>query len=106
MRYSILLSLLPLAFAAPSKRSSPAPLHVPRSTGSNLIEGKYIVKMYDHANTESLRIHTTVAAEPDHIYDVPGFKGFASALTAEEIETLQNHPDVSLHLASRASFDA
>ncbi|KAI1818361.1 proteinase T-like protein [Poronia punctata] len=102
MRYSTILSLLPLAFAAPSRRASPAPLHVPRDTGSssssssNLIEGKYIVKMYDNAAAESLRrIHTTVAAEqPEHVYDVPGFKGFASALTAEEVEALQNHPDV------------
>ncbi|KAI1175065.1 peptidase S8/S53 domain-containing protein [Nemania sp. FL0916] len=95
MRYSVLLSLLSVALAAPSKRASPAPLHIPRSTGSNLIEGKYIVKLYDNAATDSLhRTMTTTAAEPDHVYDVPGFQGFASALTPEEIENLQNHPDV------------
>ncbi|KAI0541049.1 peptidase S8/S53 domain-containing protein [Xylaria digitata] len=92
MRSATLLSLVPLALAAPSRRSSPAPLHVPRSTGSNLIEGKYIVKLYDDAVTTSL--HTAVAAEPDHVYNVAGFKGFASSLTPEEIESLQNHPDV------------
>ncbi|TGJ84926.1 hypothetical protein E0Z10_g3835 [Xylaria hypoxylon] len=92
MRSAALLALLPLAFAAPSRRSSPAPLHVPRSTGKNLVEGKYIVKLYDDIVTNSL--HTAMAAEPDHVYNVPGFKGFASALTAEEIESLQNHPDV------------
>lgn len=97
MRSATLLALVPLALAAPSKRASPAPLHVPRSTGNNLIEGKYIVKLYENAATDSLhRTMTTTAAEPDHVYDVPGFKGFASALTAEEIESLQNHPDVSL----------
>lgn len=96
MRFSTLLALIPLALAAPSKRSSPAPLHVPRDTGSNLIAGKYIVKLYDHVATESLqRTMTTTAAKPDHVYDVPGFKGFASALTSTEIENLKNHPDVS-----------
>ncbi|KAI0428554.1 proteinase T-like protein [Xylaria sp. FL1042] len=92
MRFTTLLALMPLALAAPSRRASPAPLHVPRSTGDNLVEGKYIVKMYDDAVETSL--HTAMAAEPDHIYNVPGFKGFASALTLEEVETLQNHPDV------------
>lgn len=95
MRSATLLALAPLVLAAPSKRASPAPLHVPRSTGDNLVEGKYIVKMYDNVATDSLqRTMTTTAAEPDHVYDVPGFKGFASALTPEEIESLQNHPDV------------
>ncbi|KAI8954121.1 proteinase T-like protein [Xylaria longipes] len=95
MRSAALLTLAHLALAAPSKRASPAPLHVPRSTGNNLVEGKYIVKLYDNAATDSLHsTMTTTAAEPDHVYDVPGFKGFASALTPEEIENLQNHPDV------------
>ncbi|KAI0098539.1 proteinase T-like protein [Nemania sp. FL0031] len=95
MRSAVLLGLVPLAFAAPSKRASPAPLHVPRDTGSNLVQGKYIVKLYENAATESLRTTmTTMAADADHVYDVPGFKGFAGALTAEEVETLQNHPDV------------
>ncbi|KAI1199055.1 proteinase T-like protein [Nemania serpens] len=95
MRFSVLLALMPLVLAAPSKRSSPAPLHIPRSTGHNLIEGKYIVKLYDNVATDSLhRTMTTTAAEADHIYDVPGFKGFASALTAQEVENLKDHPDV------------
>ncbi|KAI1352947.1 proteinase T-like protein [Xylaria sp. FL0043] len=92
MRFTTLLALMPLALAAPSRRASPAPLHVPRTTGDNLVEGKYIVKMYDDAVETSL--HTAMAAEPDHVYNVPGFKGFASALTPEEVESLQNHPDV------------
>ncbi|KAI1147649.1 proteinase T-like protein [Nemania diffusa] len=95
MRSAFLLSLVPLALAAPSKRASPAPLHVPRSTGNNLVEGKYIVKLYENVATDSIhRTMTSMAADADHIYDVPGFKGFAGALTAEEVETLQNHPDV------------
>jgi hypothetical protein len=69
---------------------------VPRSTGSNLVEGKYIVKLYEHAVAGSIdRTTSAMAADPDHVYDVPGFKGFASALTTAEVETLQNHPDVS-----------
>ncbi|KAI1119486.1 proteinase T-like protein [Nemania sp. NC0429] len=95
MRFSVLLALMPMVLAAPSKRSWPAPLHIPRSTGENLIHGKYIVKLYDHVATDDLhRTMTITAAEADHVYDVPGFKGFASALTSDEVENLQNHPDV------------
>ncbi|KAI0397828.1 peptidase S8/S53 domain-containing protein [Xylariaceae sp. FL0594] len=84
---------IPRSYYACSQRSPPAPFHVPRDTGSNLIEGKDIVKKYDQAHADSLRIHATVSAEPDHIYDVPDFKGFASALTAKEVDALQHHPD-------------
>ncbi|KAI1824487.1 proteinase T-like protein [Xylaria intraflava] len=90
MRFSALLALVPLALAAPSKRASPAPLYVPKG---NLIQGKYIVKLDDKVNAETL-YKSMSAGEPDHVYNAPGFKGFASALTAQEVETLQNNPDV------------
>ncbi|KAI0147634.1 proteinase T-like protein [Xylariaceae sp. FL1272] len=91
MRSFTLLSLVPLALAAPSKRATPAPLHVPRDT--TLIEGKYIVKMYDDV-IPTMSAMSAMAAEPDFVYDTPGFKGFAGALTAEEVEALQAHPGV------------
>ncbi|KAI1401796.1 subtilisin-like protein [Hypoxylon fuscum] len=93
MRTAFLLSLLPLAFAAPAKRAEPAPLIQPR--GSQLVEGKYIVKLYDNAATSALE-DTMNAFQGDakHVYKVKGFKGFASALTAQELKKLQAHPDV------------
>ncbi|OTA98728.1 hypothetical protein M426DRAFT_69250 [Hypoxylon sp. CI-4A] len=93
MRTSLFFSLLPLAFAAPAKRAEPAPLVKPR--GSQLVEGKYIVKLYENSGVSALAdTMSAFEAEADHVYDVKGFKGFASALTAEELEKLQSHADV------------
>ncbi|KAI0175472.1 subtilisin-like protein [Hypoxylon sp. FL1284] len=93
MRTAALLSLLPLAFAAPAKRAEPAPLLKPR--GSQLVEGKYIVKLYENSAISALEdTMSTFQGEADHVYNVEGFKGFASALTAEDLEKLQSHPDV------------
>ncbi|KAI2636047.1 proteinase T-like protein [Xylaria nigripes] len=90
MLFLDLLALVPLALAAPSKRVSPAPLYVPHN---KLVDGKYIVKLHDNADANSVHA-SMVTAEPDHIYDVPGFKGFASALSQDEVKALQNNPDV------------
>ncbi|KAI8956575.1 subtilisin-like protein [Daldinia sp. FL1419] len=93
MRTAALFFLLPLAFAAPAKRSAPAPLLKPR--GTRLIEGKYIVKLYENAAITALEeTMSTFQGDADHVYNVEGFKGFASSLTAEHLEQLQNHPDV------------
>ncbi|KAI0850406.1 subtilisin-like protein [Daldinia vernicosa] len=93
MRTAVFFALLPLAFAAPAKRSAPAPLIKPR--GTQLIEGKYIVKLYDNAAITALDdTMSTFQGDADHVYNVEGFKGFASSLTAEHLEQLQNHPDV------------
>ena len=83
------LSLLPLALAAP------APLIKPR--GSQLIEGKYIVKMKDQITASVLdEAMTAFQGDADRVYNVEGFKGFASTLDEAALETLQNHPDVSI----------
>ncbi|KAI0842767.1 subtilisin-like protein [Hypoxylon sp. FL0890] len=90
---AFLLSLLPLALAAPAKRAEPAPLIRPR--GSKLVEGKYIVKLYETSAITALEdAMSHFEGDADHVYNVEGFKGFASALTAEALEKLQNHPDV------------
>ncbi|KAI1390368.1 subtilisin-like protein [Hypoxylon trugodes] len=90
---ALLFSLLPLALAAPAKRAEPAPLVKPR--GSQLIEGKYIVKLYEHSGVTALEdAMSTFEGDADHVYNVEGFKGFASSLTTEHLETLKNHPDV------------
>lgn len=94
MRTSVIFSLLPLAFAAPARRAEPAPLLKPR--GAKLIEGKFIVKMKDEISASVLdEAMTTFEGEADQVWDVPGFKGFASTLDDAAIQTLQNHPDVS-----------
>ncbi|KAI0880348.1 subtilisin-like protein [Annulohypoxylon maeteangense] len=90
---AFLFSLLPLAAAAPAKRAEPAPLIKPR--GSQLVEGKYIVKLYENAAISALDdAMSNFEGDADHVYNVQGFKGFASALTADSLEKLQNHPDV------------
>ncbi|KAH9883883.1 peptidase S8/S53 domain-containing protein [Xylariomycetidae sp. FL2044] len=93
MRSTTVLGLLPLALAAPSKRSTPAPLIKPR--GATLVENKYIVMMHPEAQTGSLEASiSAVASDADYVYNSNKFTGFASSLTAEELETLQNDPNV------------
>ncbi|RYO92139.1 hypothetical protein DL762_001797 [Monosporascus cannonballus] len=93
MRTAAFLSLLPLAFAAPAKRAEPAPLLKPR--GADLIEGKFIVKMKDQI-TASVLDETVSALQEDaeHVWNIPGFKGFAGPLDDAAVEKLQHHPDV------------
>lgn len=95
MRTAAILSLLPLAFAAPAvRRAEPAPVLKPRD--SELIQGKFIVKMKDDVSAAAVdEAITTLQGDADHVYNVPGFKGFAGALDDAALETLQNHPDVS-----------
>ncbi|KAI0021667.1 proteinase T-like protein [Xylariomycetidae sp. FL0641] len=93
MRFTSLLLALPLALAAPAKRSSPAPVLKPRD--APLIEGKYIVKLYGESTVHALNnALSLMAAEADHVYNVADFKGFAGALDPSQVEALQAHPDV------------
>ncbi len=90
-----LLSLLPLALAAPTvKRDQPAPIL--RTRNAELIDGKYIVKMKEGMSTATLETALDVVpgSEVDHVYNTPGFRGFAISLDAKGLEALQNHPDV------------
>lgn len=93
MRAATLLSILPLAAAAPSVRSAPAPVIVPR--GGNGIEGKYIIRM--KPNSISTAIESSISAiqaEADYTYS-RSFRGFAASLSPEELEKLQMDPNVS-----------
>ncbi|RWA08137.1 hypothetical protein EKO27_g6957 [Xylaria grammica] len=93
MRSAALLAALPLALAAPSKRASPAPLLKPRN--ADVIEGKYIVKMKSDAGIKVLEAHKgLVSSKVDYTYNSHKFFGFAASMTAEEVENLQNMPDV------------
>ncbi|KAF5128563.1 Cuticle-degrading protease [Metarhizium anisopliae] len=87
----LLLSLLPLAIAAPAKRAEPAPLLVPRG---DTIPDKYIVKYkeaFDISTADSTikEYHAKAEKTYSHV-----FNGFAGALNAASIETLRNHPAV------------
>ncbi|KAI1313610.1 subtilisin-like protease PR1K [Xylaria venustula] len=93
MRSAAILAALPLALAAPSKRASPAPLLKPRN--ADIIEGKYIVKMKSSSTVEVIEAHKNlVSNKVDYTYNSHKFSGFAVSMTAEEVEALQNMPDV------------
>ncbi|KAI0969258.1 subtilisin-like protease PR1K [Xylaria arbuscula] len=93
MRSAVILAALPLALAAPSKRASPAPLLKPRN--ADIIEGKYIVKMKSSSTVEVLEAHKNlVSNKVDYTFNSHKFTGFAVSMTAEEVEALQNMPDV------------
>ncbi|CAH0022692.1 unnamed protein product [Clonostachys rhizophaga] len=85
MRSAALLSLLPLALAAPATR---APLY----TREEAIEGKYIVKVKNGASASINSAIASIASNADHVYKNLG--GFSASLTSEEVETLRNNPDI------------
>jgi hypothetical protein len=94
MRSATLLALLPLALAAPAKRSSTAPLLRPR--GADIVEGKYIVRMKADSVSASAAVDSAVAsiaADADYTYSTT-FTGFAASLTEEEVSALREDPSV------------
>lgn len=93
MRTATLLALLPLAFAAPSKRAEPAPVLRPR--GVQLVDGKYIVKMKSGVRATSVSSAvSSIEADADYTYS-KSFNGFAATLKEDEIEKLKHDPNVS-----------
>lgn len=93
MRTATLLALLPLAFAAPSKRAEPAPVLRPR--GVQLVDGKYIVKMKSGVRATSVSSAvSSIEADADYTYS-KSFNGFAASLKEDEIEKLKHDPNVS-----------
>ncbi|KID64093.1 Proteinase T [Metarhizium brunneum] len=91
MKGSTLLAILPLAMAAPAKRSFPAPVLVPR--GAELIEGKYIIKMKAKAEVSAVSSAiSSIAAEADYTYN--DWNGFVATLTPEELQKLTDDPNV------------
>lgn len=97
-----LLSLLPLALAAPAthKRAEPAPILRPRA--AELIPGQYIVKLKDGASTAALEDALSVLPhDAAHVYNAGGFSGFASKLDQATLEAVQNHPEVCTYLSVR-----
>lgn len=80
MRYSVLLVLLPAAFAAP----------LVKVKRDDVIEGKFIVKLVGDISTfAETELKNSLASIPDHEYTIPGFRGFAGSLSSEEVAQLQ-----------------
>lgn len=80
-----LLAAVPLALAAP--------IITPRS--GDIIAGKYIVKMKSSGEFSSIQSAMSVLeSEPDFVYDMEKFQGFAATLSDEAVEQLSNNPDV------------
>ena len=99
MLSALLLQLLPLAFAAPSARSEPAPLLVPRG---ELVPNKYIVKFKDNADIDSPHaMLQTMGVKADTVYKHV-FNGFAASLNADALKQLRNNPSVCPFLLSTA----
>lgn len=93
MRTAGLVAALPLVLAIPSKRAQPAPLLKPR--GTQLIDGKYIVKLKHDAIDGALSsAMSTLSSNADYVYNTGKFRGFASGLSAEELSTLQDDDNV------------
>ncbi|PHH61960.1 hypothetical protein CDD81_7709 [Ophiocordyceps australis] len=96
MRFVETLLLFPLVLAAPgpARRSSLAPLLVPRD--GQLVEGQYIVKMRSEVAEQSISSAMQgLSAEPAYTYR-DSFNGFAGSLTPEELEKIRAHPDVEM----------
>lgn len=101
MKVAAILSLLPLALAAPaSKRAGgPAPLLKPRDTGSNLIPGQYIVKMKEGMSVSSVdEALDLFEGDAKHEWKTGSFRGFAAKLDEAALDKIANHPDVRCHL--------
>lgn len=85
MYTSLLLALAPAVLAAPLIEQS------------NPIPGKYIVKFKDDSITTLDTIKSEIANAPQFEYNLDGFKGFAGALSTDEITKLQASSSVSGH---------
>lgn len=106
MQSLLLLAILPLVLAAPAPVPAwKAPLIMPR--GSEIIPGKYIVKMKDGVDAAKVDEALTLVggdAAAEHVFKKNQFKGFSGAIDDATIEALQALEDVSFHLDFLCSF--
>ncbi len=97
MQLSLFFAFLPLVLASPSatvkaKRSSPAPLLVPR--GEVVARDSYIVKFND--DISSSVVDEAVRQVPGDVQRIYGdvFKGFVGTLDEKTLSSLRNRPEV------------
>ena len=80
MRYSTILALVSVTIAAP----------LAQVKRDDVVPGKYIVKLKGDINTlANDELKASISATPDFEYSLPGFRGFASTLSDEELAKLQ-----------------
>ena len=96
--------LLGTARSPPPRRSGPAPVIRPRDV--SVIPDKYIIKLEDNASSGSsikafAHVASLMATEPDTVYNMTGFRGFVGSLTDDKLESLRQHPAVSVCFESR-----
>ncbi|PHH85859.1 hypothetical protein CDD83_11077 [Cordyceps sp. RAO-2017] len=94
MKLSILLAILPAVLAAPAtKRAEPAPLLTPKGA-KQVIADKYIVKFKNELSASAVdETVKALSSKADHVYS-HAFRGFAGHLSAEEVKTLRDRPEV------------
>ena len=72
-----------------------APLTVARA--EDAITGKWIVKLKGEVATLGENdLKASISSQPDHRYAIPGFRGFSSTLTNEELGRLQASEQVTI----------
>ncbi|PHH77872.1 hypothetical protein CDD82_3316 [Ophiocordyceps australis] len=93
MKLSIILALLPAAFAVPAaKRAEGAPVIIPNT--SALIPNKYIVMFKNQMSIQAVNgTVKTLLDKADHVYN-GAFHGFAGSLSVADLEAMRDHPEV------------
>ncbi|KAH6647480.1 peptidase S8/S53 domain-containing protein [Truncatella angustata] len=97
MKAAAILSLLPLALAAPATKRAggPAPVLTPRDAGDKVIAGQYIVKMKEGMSTATVDdVSNLFEGDAVHTWTKGSFKGFAAKLNDADLDAIANHPDV------------
>ncbi|TQV95026.1 hypothetical protein V2A60_009897 [Cordyceps javanica] len=97
MRFSFLVSLLPLVAAVPAvrKRAVPAPILAPRGEPQDLVEGSYIVKFKDGTVLTDLEeAYKMLEHDPSSVYSDGVFTGFAGEMSSDSLDAIRNHPEV------------
>ncbi|EFY92994.1 subtilisin-like protease PR1G [Metarhizium acridum CQMa 102] len=91
---SLLLSILPLTLASPTrKRSEPAPLIIPRGEAFTLVPDEYIVKLkQDSAKAALDDAIKIIPGDADQVFDSI-FKGFTGKLDSPTLDAMRAHPD-------------
>ncbi|KAK8098024.1 uncharacterized protein PG998_013510 [Apiospora kogelbergensis] len=96
MKSAAILSLLPLALAAPAtlNKREGGPAAVLRPREAKLISNQYIVKFKDQSDSMTINsAMDTFPGDAEHVWH-NNFKGFAAKLDDAALESLKNHPDV------------